>query len=85
MQLSPILTSHTSSTTQLKLKYTFLPAMILLQQKEIKEVVINHYPRIEGESKYNFKNRFLGPLVDCFAYVWIKKSYIDYSIKAKHG
>ena len=63
----------------------FLPAMILLQQKEIKEVVINHYPRIEGQSKYNFKNRFLGPLLDCFAYVWIKKSYIDYSLKAKHG
>jgi glycosyltransferase involved in cell wall biosynthesis len=62
----------------------FLPAMILLQQKEIKEVVISHYPRIEGSSKYNFKNRFLGPLLDCFAYVWIKKSYIDYSIKAKH-
>ncbi len=32
----------------------FLPAMILLQQKEIKEVVISHYPRIEGSSKYNF-------------------------------
>ncbi|WP_037321826.1 glycosyltransferase family 2 protein [Salegentibacter sp. Hel_I_6] len=62
----------------------FLPAMILLQEKKIKEVVINHFPRIEGYSKYNFKNRFLGPLVDCFAYVWIKKSYIDYSIKAKH-
>ena len=63
----------------------FLPAMILLQGKEIKEVVINHYPRMEGYSKYNFNNRFLGPLVDCFAYVWIKKSYIDYRIKAKHG
>jgi len=62
----------------------FLPAMILLQEKKIKEIVINHYPRIEGHSKYNFKNRFLGPLVDCFAYVWMKKSYIDYSIKAKH-
>jgi len=63
----------------------FLPAMILLQDKPIKEVVINHYPREAGTSKYNFKNRFLGPLLDCFAYVWIKKSYIDYSIKAKHG
>lgn len=62
----------------------FLPAMILLQQKKIKEVVISHYPRIEGHSKYSFKNRFLGPLVDCFAYVWIKKSYIDYRIKAKN-
>lgn len=63
----------------------FLPAMILLQDKPIKEVVINHYPRESGTSKYNFKNRFLGPLVDCFAYVWIKKSYIDYNLKVKHG
>ena len=78
-------TSYAKKIPMFKGLQRFLPAMILLQQKEIKEVVINHYPRIEGQSKYNFKNRFLGPLLDCFAYVWIKKSYIDYSIKAKHA
>lgn len=61
----------------------FLPAMILLQQGKIKEVVIKHYPRLEGESKYSFKNRFMGPLIDCFAYVWMKKTYINYTIKQR--
>ncbi|WP_372919326.1 glycosyltransferase family 2 protein [Salegentibacter sp.] len=61
----------------------FLPAMVLLQQGKIKEVKIEHYPRIAGKSKYNFKNRFLGPLVDCFAYIWMKKTYINYRVTQK--
>ena len=61
----------------------FLPAMILLQDLKIKEVPINHYPRIVGESKYCFNNRFIGPLLDCFAYVWMKKTYIKYEIQEK--
>lgn len=63
----------------------FLPAMVLLQQGKIKEVKIEHYPRIAGKSKYNFKNRFLGPLIDCFAYVWMKKSYINYKVTRKRN
>lgn len=59
----------------------FLPAMVLLQNKKIKEVEIPHYPRIAGTSKYSLKNRFLGPLVDCFAYLWMKKTYINYRLK----
>lgn len=61
----------------------FLPAMILLQDGKIKEIPIKHYPRIEGESKYGFSNRFMGPLMDCFAYVWMKKTYIKYEIAEK--
>lgn len=61
----------------------FLPAMILLQDGKIKEIPINHYPRIVGESKYGFNNRFIGPLLDCFAYVWMKKTYIKYEIQEK--
>lgn len=61
----------------------FLPAMILLQDGKIKQVPIDHYPRIAGISKYNFKNRFWGPLFDCFAYVWMKKTYIKYEISEK--
>lgn len=61
----------------------FLPAMILLQDGKIKEIPINHYPRIDGESKYGFNNRFIGPLLDCFAYVWMKKTYIKYEIADK--
>lgn len=62
----------------------FLPAMVLLQNGRIKEVEIPHYPRLAGKSKYNFKNRFMGPLLDCFAYVWMRKSYINYKVAVKH-
>ncbi|MUP45607.1 glycosyltransferase family 2 protein [Gramella sp. BOM4] len=62
----------------------FLPAMVLLQNGRIKEVEIPHYPRLAGKSKYNFRNRFMGPLMDCFAYVWMKKSYIRYKIESKN-
>lgn len=58
----------------------FLPAMILLQGGKLKEVEVPHYPRMAGESKYSFKNRFMGPLMDCFAFVWMRKSYINYKI-----
>lgn len=61
----------------------FIPAMILLQKGKIKEVPIPHYPRLAGVSKYSFKNRFLGPLIDVFGYVWMKKTYIHYDIKEK--
>lgn len=61
----------------------FIPAMILLQNGRITEVPIPHYPRVEGISKYSFKNRSIGPLIDCLGYVWMRKTYINYNIKEK--
>lgn len=63
--------------------HRFLPAMILLQNGKIKQVSVNHYPRIAGQSKFNLWNRLLGPLSDCFAYLWMKKKYISYNISEK--
>ncbi|MGK0309073.1 MAG: dolichol-phosphate mannosyltransferase, partial [Urechidicola sp.] len=60
--------------------HRFLPAMILLQNGKIKQIPVKHFPRIAGEAKYGFWNRLLGPLMDCFAYVWMKKKYINYAI-----
>ena len=76
-------TSYAQNIPMFKGLQRFLPAMILLQNGRIKEVEIPHYPRLAGESKYNFKNRFMGPLLDCFAYVWMKKSYINYKVAQK--
>lgn len=64
--------------------HRFLPAMILLQNGRIKQIPVRHFPRIAGEAKYGLWNRLLGPLMDCFAYVWMKKKYINYSV-AKRG
>ena len=63
--------------------HRFLPAMILLQNGKIKQVPVRHFPRIAGEAKYHLWNRLFGPLVDCFAYLWIKKKYINYAVKEK--
>ncbi len=61
--------------------HRFLPAMILLQNGKIKQVPVRHFPRIAGEAKYHLWNRLIGPFVDCFAYLWMKKKYIHYNIQ----
>ena len=60
--------------------HRFLPAMILLQNGKIKQVSVQHFPRIAGEGKFGVWNRLIGPLMDCFAYLWMKKNYINYKI-----
>jgi len=61
--------------------HRFLPAMILLQDGKIKQIPVQHFPRIAGEAKYHLWNRLFGPLIDCFAYLWMKKKYINYNIQ----
>ena len=63
--------------------HRFLPAMILLQNGKIKQIPVQHFPRIAGEAKYGLWNRLLGPLLDCFAYLWMKKKYINYKVSNK--
>jgi glycosyltransferase involved in cell wall biosynthesis len=60
--------------------HRFIPALIMLQNGQIKQVPVRHYPRIAGEAKYHLFNRLLGPFKDCFAYRWMKKRYINYEI-----
>jgi len=33
-----------------------------------------------GKSKYNLSNRLVAPFLDCFAFRWMKKRYINYHI-----
>ena len=61
--------------------HRFLPAMILLQNGKIKQVPVAHFPRIAGKANFGLWNRLLGPLYDCFAFLWMKKKYINYHIK----
>ena len=63
--------------------HRFLPAMILLQNGKIKQVPIRHFSRIKGKSKFGLRNRFFGPLIDCFAYLWMKKKYVNYTIEQR--
>ena len=54
--------------------HRFLPAMILLQKGRIIQIPVQHYPRMAGTANFGIWNRLLGPLMDCFAYLWMKKS-----------
>lgn len=63
--------------------HRFLPAMILLQNGKIKQIPVQHFPRIAGQAKFGLWNRLLGPLADCFAYLWMKRKYINYTIVKK--
>ena len=63
--------------------HRFLPALILLQNKEVKQIPVRHFPRIAGEAKYHLFNRLSGPFLDCFAYRWMKSRYIDYEISKR--
>jgi glycosyltransferase involved in cell wall biosynthesis len=61
--------------------HRFLPAMVMLQTGRIMQVPVRHFPRIAGKSNFNLWNRLLGPLMDCFAYLWMKKKYINYKVE----
>ncbi|WP_046744868.1 glycosyltransferase [Kordia zhangzhouensis] len=81
--LKIIKTDYAKRIPMFKGLHRFLPAMILLQEGKVKQVPVQHFPRIAGQAKYGLWNRLLGPLMDCFAYVWMKKKYINYSIAKK--
>ncbi len=63
--------------------HRFLPAMILLQNGKIIQIPVRHFPRIAGTAKFGLWNRLLGPLSDCFAYLWMKRKYINYEVGKK--
>jgi glycosyltransferase involved in cell wall biosynthesis len=77
-------TKNAQNIPMFKGLHRFLPAMILLQNGNVKQVPINHYPRIAGKSKFGVWNRLIGPLVDCFVYLWMKRKYINYTVQKKN-
>ncbi|EIJ39312.1 glycosyl transferase [Galbibacter orientalis DSM 19592] len=69
--------------TMFKGLHRFLPAMVLLQEGKVKQVPIQHFHRIAGKGKFGLWNRLLGPLMDCFAFLWMRKKYINYKVEDK--
>lgn len=60
--------------------HRFLPALIQLQGGRVKQVPVKHFERIAGKSKFNILNRSVKPLIDAFAYRWMRNRYINYTI-----
>lgn len=60
--------------------HRFLPALVMMVGGRFKELPVSHFPRVAGVSKYHLWNRLKGPFVDCFAFRWMKRRYIRYSV-----
>lgn len=76
--LKVIQTDYAKKIPMFKGLHRFLPAMIQLQDGKVEQIPVRHYERIAGEAKFGVMNRLLGPLTDCFAFLWMKKRYIKY-------
>ncbi|MFV0588715.1 MAG: dolichol-phosphate mannosyltransferase, partial [Bacteroides reticulotermitis] len=79
----PLKVLHTDCAKQIPFftgMHRFLPALVLLQQGRVKQIPVRHFPRTAGKSKYHLRNRLVSPFIDCFAYRWMKKRYINYHI-----
>ena len=81
--LKVIKTEYAKRIPMFKGLHRFLPAMILLQNGRIIQIPVRHFPRMAGTAKFGLWNRLLGPLMDCFAYLWMKKKYINYELEKK--
>lgn len=62
--------------------HRFLPALVQMTGGIVKQVPVHHHPRTAGKAKYHLFNRLWGPFNDCFAFRWMKKRYIDYTVDA---
>ena len=80
----PLKVLHTDVAKRLPLfkgLHRFLPALVLLQEGGCyKQVPVRHFPRTAGQSKFHLWNRLWGPFMDCFAYRWMKKRYLNYTV-----
>jgi hypothetical protein len=63
--------------------HRFIPALAQLEGAKIKQLPVNHYPRFAGTAKYHLWNRIRKPLIDTFAYRWMRSRHISYSVKNK--
>lgn len=78
--LKIIKTDYAKRIPMFKGFHRFLPALVLLQKGSVKQVPIKHYPRIAGTTSFGLLNRSIA-IIDCFFFLWVKKRYINYSIK----
>ncbi len=58
--------------------HRFLPTLLRLQgAARVKEIPVNHRPRVHGVAKYGIGNRLFRALADLFAVRWMRKRWID--------
>ena len=57
--------------------HRFLPTLLRLEGARVKEVPVNHRPRLHGQAKYNVRNRIWKAIADLMAVRWMQRRWID--------
>ncbi len=63
--------------------HRFLPTLFKMEGFTVTEIVVNHYPRKFGKSKYGISNRAFRAFLDLLAVRWMKKRKLHY--EAENG
>ncbi|ADD68644.1 glycosyl transferase family 2 [Denitrovibrio acetiphilus DSM 12809] len=61
--------------------HRFLPAMMQMEGAMVKEVKVNHRPRIHGVSKYTNMKRAKEALYDLISVRWMQKRYLKIEVR----
>ncbi len=62
--------------------HRFLPTLVRLEGGRVREVPVNHRPRLRGRSKYNIRNRAVRAFVDLLAVRWMRARRLRYRTDA---
>lgn len=61
--------------------HRFLPTLFKLEGFSVTEVIVNHYPRKFGKSKYGVFNRAFRAFLDLLVVRWMKKRKLNYEVR----
>jgi glycosyltransferase involved in cell wall biosynthesis len=79
--LKVLQTSYARQLPCLDGMHRFLPSLISNLGGDYLQIPVHHHPRTAGQSKFNLKNRFWGPIRDAFGYRWYQRRRVEYTIE----
>lgn len=60
--------------------HRFLPTLFKMEGFTVTEIIVNHYPRKFGKSKYGISNRAIRAFIDLLVVRWMKKRKLNYEV-----
>lgn len=61
--------------------HRFLPTLVRMKGWKVKEMPVNHRPRLRGKTKYGINNRLWVGLLDTLAIRWMKMRMINFQVE----
>ncbi|MFC1744934.1 glycosyltransferase family 2 protein [Candidatus Riflebacteria bacterium] len=64
--------------------HRFFPTLCKMRGAKVKQLTVNHRPRVAGIAKYGVLNRIFVSFFDCLVVAWMKKRKFHYSLDKKN-